>query len=138
MVSPCVAFNNHAGSTKSYAHTRQHMREAGHGEFVPQEAEIEVEYEHGEALSVQLHDGSRIVLRKIAPDFDATDRGATISFLEQHQRNGEIVTGLLHLDSGADDLHQTSTTVDEPLRDLAYQQLCPGSKALDELCQRYR
>jgi 2-oxoglutarate ferredoxin oxidoreductase subunit beta len=138
VISPCVTFADHTGSTKSYAHTRAHTREAAHGDFVPRETDIEVEYEEGAAVSVQLHDGSHIVLRKIAPDFKPSDRGATISYLEQQQRNGEIVTGLLHLEDDAGDLHRTSNTVEQPLSELSYEQLCPGADVLDELYETYR
>ncbi|MDH3451829.1 MAG: 2-oxoacid:ferredoxin oxidoreductase subunit beta [Gammaproteobacteria bacterium] len=138
VISPCVTFADHAGSTKSYAYSREHMREAVHADFVPREKNIEIEYPEGAAISVQLHDGSLITLRKVAPDFQATDRGATISYLDRHQRQGEIVTGLLHVRGDAGDLHHVANTVQQPLNEVPYEQLCPGAAALDELHEAYR
>ncbi|MFQ6021947.1 MAG: 2-oxoacid:ferredoxin oxidoreductase subunit beta [Acidiferrobacterales bacterium] len=138
VVSPCVTFNDHVGSTKSYAHTRKHMHEAIHSDFVPRAEDIKVEYEEGTAVPVQLHDGSHIVLRKVAPEYHPKDRGDAISYIERHQEKGEIVTGLLYLDDKAGDLHAISNTTDQPLTELSYKALCPGAAALEEIYETYR
>ena len=138
VLSPCVTFADHDGSTKSYAHSREHLREVMRADFIPREKEIEVDYPQGSATSVQLHDGNRITLRKLAADFDASDRGAAISYLEESQRRGEIVTGLLHVSSEAGDLHDVANTVQQPLSEVPYEQLCPGGAALDALFDAYR
>ncbi len=138
VVSPCVTFNDHLGSTKSYVYARQHMHEAVHSDFVPPAEDIKVEYEEGTAAPVQLHDGSHIVLRKVAPDYDPKDRGDAISYIERHHEKGEIVTGLLYLDDKAGDLHAIFNTTDQPLTELRYKALCPGASALEEICEAYR
>ena len=85
-----------------------------------------------------LHDGSHVVLRKVASDYNHTDRAAAISFIEQHRAAGEIVTGLLYMDADSEDMHAQANTVSQPLRDLSFDDLCPGSDALDTLFQSYR
>ena len=74
MLSPCVTFNDHEGSTKSYAYTREHYEPAVHADFIPFEREIKADYKEGESLPVVMHDGSRIVLRKLDATYDPTDR----------------------------------------------------------------
>ncbi len=138
VISPCVTFNDHEGSTKSYAYTREHFHETIHTDFIAPAQEITVEYEEGTVVPVELHDGSRILLRKVAPDYDPKDRGDAISYIQHHHEQGEIITGLLYLDDLADDLHATSNTVDEPLNQISYQNLSPGAEALEAIFQTYR
>jgi 2-oxoglutarate/2-oxoacid ferredoxin oxidoreductase subunit beta len=138
VISPCVTFNDHEQSTKSYAYTREHFHETIHTDFIAQAKEIKVKYEEGSVLPVELHDGSQILLRKVDPDYNPKDRGDAISYIQRHQQQGEIITGLLYLDAHAKDLHTLANTTDKPLSELTYHQLCPGSKALEEIYQAYR
>ena len=136
VISPCVAFNNHEGSTKSYAHTRQVYHPAIHADLIEPRQEIQVSYEKGTTTSVWLHDGSEIVLRKIDVDHDPTDRERAFGYLERHRQAGEIVTGLLHLEEENGDLHALNRTVagslvDDRLRD-------DQAAILDEVQARYR
>ena len=98
VVSPCVTFNDHEDSTKSYAHAREFNHPAIHADFVPPAAEIKAAYDEGDVLPVELHDGSRVLLRKVAKDYDASNRGAAIEYIRARHRGGEIVTGLLYID----------------------------------------
>lgn len=118
VISPCVTFNDHDGSTKSYVYTREHFHETIHTDFVLETEEIRVNYGEGEVVSVQLHDGSRVLLRKVAPDYEPKNRGNAISYIQHRQEKGEIVTGLLYLDEQAGDLHAISNTIDQPLNEL--------------------
>ena len=136
VISPCVTFNDHEGSTKSYAHTRENFHEVVHTDFVPPTAEITVEYE--DVAPVTLHDGSRIVLRKTSPDYSMTTRNAAWSYIQDHHKKGEIITGLLFLDDAAADLHKHNNTVDQPLISMPYDKLCPGAEALNELFEALR
>jgi 2-oxoglutarate/2-oxoacid ferredoxin oxidoreductase subunit beta len=138
VISPCVTFNDHEGSTKSYLYTRKHLLQLISADFVPFAKEIAVEYQPGTATSVRLHDGSMVHLRKVAEDYDPTDRQAVADHLEQHRHRGEIATGLLFVDKQARDMHDTSKTTEVPLAQLPYQKLCPGSAALDELQKTFR
>jgi 2-oxoglutarate/2-oxoacid ferredoxin oxidoreductase subunit beta len=138
VVSPCVTFNDHEGSTKSYAYTREHYEPAVHADFVPFEREIQVSYREGEALPVVLHDGSRIVLRKCQAGYDPTDRGAASASIQEHMKKGEYLTGLLHVEPSQGEFHELNGTPEEPLNSVPYEKLSPGSKGLDKILSRYR
>jgi 2-oxoglutarate ferredoxin oxidoreductase subunit beta len=138
VISPCVTFNDHEGSTKSYLYTRKHLLQLVSADFVPFAQEIAVEYQPGTATSVRLHDGSVVRLRKVAEDYDPTDRQAVADHLELHRHRGEIATGLLYVDKQASDMHDTSQTTDVPLSQLPFEKLCPGRAALDELQKSFR
>lgn len=133
VISPCVTFNDHEGSTKSYLHTREHFYELSPVDFVPLRAEITATSPAGSGTTVKMHDGSLVRFRKVADDYDPTDRDAAYSHVRAVQERGEIPTGLLYVDETTPDLHTTENTVDEALNDLSFHQLCPGSAALDEL-----
>jgi 2-oxoglutarate ferredoxin oxidoreductase subunit beta len=138
VISPCVTFNDHEGSTKSYLYTRKHLLQLVSADFVPFAQEIAVEYQPGTATSVRLHDGSVVRLRKVEEDYDPTDRQAVADHLELHRHRGEIATGLLYVDKQASDMHDTSQTTDVPLAQLPFDKLCPGRAALEELQKSFR
>jgi 2-oxoglutarate ferredoxin oxidoreductase subunit beta len=132
VISPCVAFNNHPGSTKSYDFVREHNDAVNRLDFMPQRSEITTEYAPGTVQSVTQHDGSVLQLRKLHDDYDASDKIGAINYLQQRKAAGEIVTGLLYIDPQADDLHRLLNTVDVPLNQLAEKELVPGAAALDK------
>ncbi len=140
VLSPCVTFNDHEGSTKSYAYAREHYERTVLADFVPRERQITVEYEAGEAREVTLHDGSRIVLRKLEADYDPTDRAAAAAQVQQRMREGEYLTGLIYLDVSGErpEFHQVNGTPQEPLNSLPYEALSPGSRGLAKILERYR
>jgi 2-oxoglutarate ferredoxin oxidoreductase subunit beta len=133
VISPCVAFNNHAGSTKSYEYVRQHNEAVNRLDFIESREEITAQYEPGEVVQVMQHDGSAIRLRKLAADYDATDRIKVSNYLQQRAAAGEVVTGLLYIDPQAEDLHTHLATVDIPLNQLGTRELCPGAVALERI-----
>ncbi len=133
VMSPCIAFNNHAGSTKSYEYVRQHNEAVNRLDFIEGREEITADYEPGEVVTVTQHDGSVLRLRKLASDYDPTDRIKVMNFLQQHAARGEVVTGLLYMDPDAHDLHEHLNTVDAPLNQLDARELCPGSIALERI-----
>jgi len=138
VLSPCVTFNDHEDSTKSYAHTREFSHRVVDADFVPAAREIKAAYDAGDVLPVELHDGSRVLLRKVAKDFEVGNRGEAISYVRAHQRAGEIVTGLLYVDEGAPDLHEVNGTIETPLNAVPFETLCPGTDALAALQDRFR
>ena len=138
VLSPCVTFNDHEGSTKSYVYTREHYEPAVNVDFVPRESEITAQYAPGEALPVVLHDGSRIVLRKLDGSYDPTDRTAAAAHVQERLDAGEHLTGLLYVDPTQRDFHDINETPDEPLNAVPYEKLSPGSKALEKVLARYR
>jgi 2-oxoglutarate ferredoxin oxidoreductase subunit beta len=131
VVSPCVAFNNHPGSTKSYDYVREHNEAVNRLDFVPERDPITAELEPGSVREVVLHDGGTVNLRKLDDDYDPTDRVRAMAYLESRRAAGEIVTGLLYLDPDARDLHAALETVEVPLNSLGDAELVPGSAALD-------
>ena len=133
VVSPCVAFNNHPGSTKSYDYVREHNEAVNRIDFMPRRSEITAQYAPGEVTEIEQHDGSVMRLRKIAADYDATDRLAAMSFIQTHQARGEVVTGLLYVDNDAADMHAHLGTPKQPFNAMGAAQLCPGSAALAKI-----
>lgn len=137
VISPCVTFNDHEGSTKSYASTRERMQELAPVDFIPITNEIRAAYDPGATLTVPMHDGSLVRFRKLAEEYDPTDRDRAYAHVKEHQSRGEVVTGLLYLEDDADDMHALNRTVAPPLYDLPYETLCPGGAALDELMKEF-
>jgi 2-oxoglutarate ferredoxin oxidoreductase subunit beta len=133
VISPCVAFNNHAGSTKSFDFVREHNEAVNRLDFISSRMPIEVKQEPGTVELVEQHDGSRLALRKLAADYDIHDRTAALGFLQHHAAKGQIVTGLLYVDDEPEDLHAHLKTTDVPLNTLSEKQLCPGQAALDKI-----
>ena len=139
VLSPCVTFNDHEGSTKSYAYTREHYEPAVHTDFIPLEREITANYGDGETLPVVMHDGSRIVLRKLTADYNPTDRVGAAAHIQERMKDGEYLTGLLFVEPDAErEFHDINATPDEALNSLPYEKLSPGSKGLEKILARYR
>src|SRR6184192_2237766 len=133
VISPCVAFNNHAGSTKSFDYVREHNDAVNRLDVLVGRDPIAVDYAPGMVQMVEQHDGSKIALRKIDADYDANDRLAAMTFLQKHASKGQVVTGLLYVDPDSEDLHTHLDTVETPLNTLEAKDLCPGSAALDKI-----
>ena len=133
VISPCVAFNNHAGSTRSYDHVREHNEAVSRIDFIDLAAEIKAEAGHGDVINLPQADGSVMRLRRLQADYDATDRIGAMNQVMAHQARGEIATGLLYIDPEASDLHAGLNTVARPLNSLAEADLCPGQAALAQL-----
>ncbi len=138
VISPCVQFNNHAGSTKSYDFVRAHNEAVNRLDFLPARSEITVEHEPGTVAHVTQHDGSIIKLAKLHQNYDPHDRVRAMAYLQERHAAGEIVTGLLYVDENADDLHAHLDTVARPLNRLGEKELCPGNAALDAVNVSYR
>jgi len=133
VISPCVAFNNHPGSTKSYDYVREHNEAVNRLDVMAEREEITADYAAGTVVDVTQHDGSVIRLRKLAADYDPTDRIKVMNYLQERAAAGEVVTGLLYVQPDAPDLHQHLNTVDTPLGQLTERELCPGSVALERI-----
>jgi 2-oxoglutarate ferredoxin oxidoreductase subunit beta len=130
VISPCVAFNNHAGSTKSYDYVRAHNEAVNRLDFMPHRDAITAKYAPGEIIEVTQHDGSILRLRKLAEGYDPGDRLAAMSHIATYEARGEILTGLLDVRADAEDLHGHLNTVAVPLNRLGERELCPGTAAL--------
>jgi 2-oxoglutarate ferredoxin oxidoreductase subunit beta len=138
VISPCVTFNDHEGSTKSYAHTREKNVEVVQADFVLPTSAITTAYAPGSVSSVTLHDGSVVRLRKVDEDYNPIDRDIAYSYIRERQTAGEIVTGLLYLSPDSSDVHEQNNTVETPLAQLPYDELCPGSAELEKLQRGFR
>ena len=138
VISPCVTFNDHTGSTKSYLHTRKHQISATETDFVPPATEILAHIGRNGATSVTLHDGSVVRFTSVPENYDPTNRTSVTAYLQQRQSKGEIVTGLLFIDETVGDLHEMNQTSEVALSKLPYEKLCPGAAALDELQEEFR
>jgi len=138
IISPCVTFNNNAGSTKSYDYVREHVEATSTVDFVPIEREITTHYEAGSLNDLMMHDGTTIRLHKLAKDWDPFDRTSAVNALHRAKAGGEILTGLLYINENSTDLHQMINTSDRALNQLEQSVLCPGSVALDALNKSLR
>jgi 2-oxoglutarate ferredoxin oxidoreductase subunit beta len=133
VTSPCVAFNNHAGSTKSYEYVREHNHALNRLDFIPACAEITVDYAPGEVTEVRQHDGSTLRLRKLPAAYETGDRVAAMNYLHECAARGELVTGLLYVDPEAPDLHAHLGTAPVAFNSLGERELCPGSAVLEKI-----
>jgi 2-oxoglutarate ferredoxin oxidoreductase subunit beta len=138
IISPCVTFNDHEGSTKSYAHTRQFYHHVVDADYIAPADEIKTAYDEGSAMPVELHDGSKIVLRKLDSDYDPTSRATSFKYLRERFNAGEITTGLLYIDKSRQEMHDLMGNVDTPLAQLPLDELHPGSEELKKILSRYR
>jgi len=133
VISPCVAFNNHAGSTKSYDYVREHNEAVNRIDFIAGQAPITAEYAPGTTTQVEQHDGKVLTLRKLAEEFDPSDRVKALNHVQEREAAGEVVTGLLYLDAAPKDLHGHLDTVPVPLASLQTADLVPGAAALERM-----
>jgi len=137
VVSPCVTFNNHVGSTKSYSETRAHL-EALPLDFIPVKEEIQAHYAEGTTQDVRLHDGSVIHLTKASAEFDVADCKSALNAMQKAKSEGRILTGLLHLDPHTEDLNQLLDIASAPLNELSENDLIPGSRVLNSINEGLR
>ncbi|MDR3513730.1 MAG: hypothetical protein P4L73_19005 [Caulobacteraceae bacterium] len=137
-ISPCVQFNNHAGSTKSFDYVREHNEAVNRMDVITPRDPIHLDQKPGTVELVTQHDGQVLALHKLSEHYDPTDRAAAIAFLHQRHALGEIVTGLLYVDPQGGDLHDALETVDVPLNALGDAELTPGPDALEALNASFR
>jgi len=132
VISPCVAFNNHAGSTRSYDHVRDHNEALNRIDFIDLAAE-QIVADSPEVIDVPQVDGSMLRLVKMAADYDPTDRLGAMHAMQLRAAAGEIATGLLYVDAAARDWHAAQRTTAGALNALDEKALCPGSAALAKI-----
>ena len=138
VVSPCVTFNDHEGSTKSYAYVKEHDDPLQELSFVPAHEEISVEYGPGEVVEITLHDGSRLRLRKLDEGYDPRDRGAAVRRLLDARAGEEVLTGVLFVDTAAESFVERQGLVDQPLALLPEEAVRPPRAALEEVMESLR
>src|SRR6187399_945263 len=138
IISPCVTFNDHEGSTKSYAYVKDHDEPLGEVSFVPYFEDISIEYDPGTTKEVQLHDGSKLYLKKVAEDYDPTDKYNAMRLLHESLSRGEFATGVIYVEPDKDDFLSTLNLVPEPLAFLPQERVRPSRGVLDQLMDALR
>ena len=133
VLSPCVQFNNHQGSTKSFDYVREHNEAVNKLDVITPRAPINVDYAPGTTVKVAQHDGSILSLHKLAELYNPNNRAQALGYLQARQARGQVVTGLLYVDPDSGDLHDALDTVATPLNELGTAELVPGAKALDAI-----
>jgi 2-oxoglutarate ferredoxin oxidoreductase subunit beta len=138
VLSPCVTFNDHEGSTKSYAYVKDHEDVVGEVSFVPFFEDISIDYEPGTTTEVKMHDGSRLYLKKVEESYDPTDKFAALRLLHETSQRGEFATGVLYVEPDKDDFVTLLDLVDEPLATLPLERVRPGRQVLEEVMDSLR
>jgi 2-oxoglutarate ferredoxin oxidoreductase subunit beta len=138
VISPCVTFNDHAGSTKSYSYMKEHEEVLQELDFVPFFEDISVEIPEGEVRDVQMHDGSHLRIRKLSRDFDPADRFKALQALEESEAKGEVLTGVLYLNTNKPTFLDLLNLTDEPVATLPESKVRPGKAVLDSLMEELR
>src|ERR1700716_2354625 len=138
VISPCVTFNDHEGSTKSYAYAKDHDDPVEDVTFVPFFEDISVDYEPGSSQEVTMHDGSKLYLKKLEEAYDPTDKINAMRRLHETARRGEFATGLIYIEPDRDDFLAQLNVVDEPLATLPLDRVRPGREALEEIMESLR
>lgn len=137
VVSPCVTFANHEGSTKSYNYLKEHRWDLQEMGFVSAKNEIVVEYKDGEKVDVEMHDGSHLTLLKLEKDFDHTNAAKAMQKLRESRDKGMILTGLLHLNESKKSLSEQINLCDKPLSSLTEAELRPSKEILETILSSY-
>jgi 2-oxoglutarate ferredoxin oxidoreductase subunit beta len=138
VVSPCVTFNDHEGSTKSYSYVKEHEEVLQELSFVPFFEEISVDIPEGEVRDIEMHDGSHLRIRKLHRDYDPTDRIAALAILEEAAKKGEVLTGVLYLDTTKPTFIDLLNMTDQQVATLPQSKVRPSRAALDEAMEELR
>ncbi len=138
VISPCVTFNDHEGSTKSYAYMKEHDEPLHEVDFVPSYEDISVEIEEGAVREVTLHDGSKLMLKKLGKDYDPSDKLNAVRTLHEAEKSGHVLTGILYLNPSGKTLIDLLNIVDEPLATLPESRTRPPKEALDQIMDELR
>ena len=133
VISPCVTFNDHEGSTKSYKFMQENDEPINEMDFVASFDDIEVDYDSGEVYEVEMHDGSNLRLRKLHEGYDPTDKANAVRTLMEAQANDEILTGVFYIDTRKPTFIDLLNVVDEPLGSCRSRITRPPKSALDGL-----
>ena len=138
VISPCVTFNDHEGSTKSYTYMKEHDEPLHELDLIPAYAEIQVEIAEGEIREIQMHGGARLRLKKVGRDYDPTGKLNAVQALMEAEKQGHVLTGVLYLDSGRPHLAELLNLVDEPLATLPESRTRPPREALEQAMEELR
>lgn len=133
VISPCVTFNNHEGSTKSYKYAKEMETPLHELGYIPFYEQITVDYEPGTVTDIELHDGSHLRLKKTERNYDATNRALAVETIAKASEEKQFLTGLLYIDEEKDNFTDLMHVVDTPLVNIPAEQLRPTKEILDEV-----
>ena len=134
----CVAFNNHAGSTKSYDYVREHNESVSLLDFVPSKKEITTKYKSGQRTNVKLHNGAYISLQKIDKNYDPSNKNIVLDKINKSEDQGNILTGLLYINENAKDHTNILNLADTPLNSMSEKELLPKNVNLKSVNASHR
>jgi 2-oxoglutarate ferredoxin oxidoreductase subunit beta len=138
VVSPCVTFNDHEGSTKSYKYMKDHEEPLQEVSFVPAFEDIAIDYDPGTTIDVTMHDGSHLRLRKLEEEYDPTNRIRAITRLNEAHEKGEVLTGVFYVNSKTPTFVDLLNMTDEPLATLPESEVRPGREVLEQVMEELR
>src|ERR1700744_3160716 len=138
VISPCVTFNDHEGSTKSYKYMQEHEEAITEVGFVPHFEDIAIDYDEGSTYDVKMHDGSHLRLRKLHEDYNPTSRVTAVKALMEAHEKGEVLTGVFYIDTQKPSFTEMLNLVDEPLATLPEERTRPSKQVLDEIMTRLK
>ena len=138
VISPCVTFNDHEGSTKSYKFTKDHEEPLQEVSFVPHFEDISVDYDPGTTIDVSMHDGSRLRLRKLEENYDPTNKAEAVKRMTEAHAKGEVLTGVFYVNTNQPSFMELLNLVDEPLSSLSESQVRPSAQVLEECMEELR
>jgi len=138
VISPCTTFNDHEGSTKSYSFMKDHDEPLHALDFVPYFDDISVEIADGEVRDVEMHDGSHLRIKKLGHDYDPTSKFAALSALDEAEKKGEVITGVLYVDTSKPNFYEMLHMDDAPLATLPESKTRPPKSVLDQAMEELR
>jgi 2-oxoglutarate ferredoxin oxidoreductase subunit beta len=138
VISPCVTFNDHEGSTKSYKYMQEHEEAISEVGFVPHFEDISIDYDPGSTYDVTMHDGSHLRLRKLHEDYNPTDRVAAVKALMEASQRGEVLTGVFYIETQKPSFTELLNLVDEPLGTLPQERVRPSKQVLEEIMAKLK
>jgi 2-oxoglutarate ferredoxin oxidoreductase subunit beta len=138
VISPCVTFNDHEGSTKSYKYSKDHDEPVQDVNFIPSFENIDVDYDPGTTANVRMHDGSKLQLKKLDRDYDATDKAGALRVLAEAHEKGEMLTGVFYVNPNLPSFIEQLNLTEAPLTRLPEEVVRPSRQALDEIMEELR
>jgi 2-oxoglutarate ferredoxin oxidoreductase subunit beta len=138
VISPCTTFNDHEGSTKSYSYIKEHDEILNELDFVPFYDDISVEIDEGEVKEVELHDGSKLRIKKLGRDYDPSNKFDALKAMDEAEKKGEVLTGVFYVDTKKPNFMEMLNMEDAPLSTLPESKVRPPKEVLDQVMEELR
>ena len=138
VISPCTTFNDHEGSTKSYSYIKEHDEILNELDFVPFYDDISVEIDEGEVKEVELHDGSKLRIKKLGRDYDPSNKFDALKAMDEAEKKGEVLTGVFYVDTKKPNFMEMLNMEDAPLATLPESKIRPPKDVLDQVMEELR